>query len=100
MLCDTCRHEEAKYDADKFQHDHINAKAQAIFQRVVKSDILMASLPNTLQSEEEQLLTIQKLEEENKLAGERLKKAQRDAALWQSRVSHVLQKASAYHLNV
>lgn len=62
------------------------------------ADVLMASLPATFASEEEQLKTISLLEAQNAEAGERLAKAQAEATLWQQRVSSVLRQAAAAQL--
>lgn len=54
----------------------LEEKSGNIFKRIVEADLLMASLPDTFATEEEQLEEIQRLEEENQAAAERLKKAQ------------------------
>lgn len=73
--------------------------ANTLFLNVADVDVLMMALPDQVPSREEQIKTLQKLEEENKAAGERLKQAQLEAAIWQERLSSVLRQSAEYNLN-
>eukprot|EP00823_Brevimastigomonas_motovehiculus_P002984 TRINITY_DN1794_c0_g1_i1.p1 TRINITY_DN1794_c0_g1~~TRINITY_DN1794_c0_g1_i1.p1 ORF type:complete len:160 (+),score=50.78 TRINITY_DN1794_c0_g1_i1:102-581(+) len=75
----------------------VDEKAEQIFKRVVEADVLMGSLPAQFASEAEQMKLIEKLEAENKRAGEKLDDAKKEALLWRERISRVLYKLSPPH---
>ena len=75
-------------------------RAHQLFKRVLEADALLASLPQELgeAAQSKQLEQLAYLEAYNEEAGHELQRAQEEAALWQKRVSHVLQQAAAAQL--
>jgi hypothetical protein len=75
-------------------------RAHQLFKRVIEADVLLASLPQELgeAAQRKQLEQLAYLEAYNERAGRELLEAQEEAALWQKRVSHVLQQAAAAQL--
>jgi len=79
--------------------ENVINRSEQLFERLVQMDTLLASLPPGPYSEEEQLQTIVELEKQNADAGERLNAAQKEAELWQKRISDVLCQSATYQLN-
>jgi hypothetical protein len=73
-------------------------KAAAIFKRYSELDTLFASLPEKIDSEEEQLRDLMELERLNAEERKRYEEIKQEALRWQEKVSSALQDAARMKL--
>jgi hypothetical protein len=58
------------------------------------ADLLVTSLPESFQSQEEQMEVIRELSEKNDEAGQRLNQSKQEAQVWEERVSNAVTKVA------